>query len=101
MIASSAAFTSSGQLCCASTVSHTVMDLAEDALLVSPALSSFLSDPQAAMPAIMVATPIAAMSLRFTPPSSGCPKLPPPPEIPAAARHVCSRVLLVGLGLGH
>lgn len=73
-MASSAAFTRSGQFFCASTVSQTVSDLASPPL----APSSFLSSsPHAAMLTNMPATPIAAMSLRFTPPSSGM--LQPPP----------------------
>lgn len=64
----SAALTSSGQLFCASTVSQTVSSLASAPVLSEPPLPL---SPHAATETIMPAIPIAAISLRFTPTSSG------------------------------
>ena len=66
--AASAALTSSGQLFWASTVSQTVSSLASAPVLSELPLSL---PPHAATETIMPAIPIATMSFRFTPPSSG------------------------------
>src|ERR1051325_6963305 len=62
-------FTSSGHVLCASDMSQTVSVSLRSFGSFDDALSS--SEPHAAIETNMPATPIAAMSLRFTPPSSG------------------------------
>src|SRR5882757_2195155 len=81
-------FTSSGQAVCDSAISQTVtVPVRSAGLVVADELPLSLSDPQAATPTNMVATPIAAMSLRFTPPSSRMmPETPPTARIDGSRR---------------
>lgn len=69
--------TSSGQVDWASPMSQTVRSSLRSFGSFEDVLSS---EPHAAMETNMPATPIAAMSLRFTPPSSGMLQPPPPPH---------------------